>query len=376
MTLNTPSLFSGADFDILCETVSACDKCNRMHDSQRVLNRSAGNLKADLMFIGEAPGRRGADASGIPFHGDQAGHNFEKLMTQVGLNREDIFVTNAVLCNPKNEKGNNAPPKNVEIKNCIGFLKSQIDIVDPKIVVTLGGIALRSTALAEFHELNLKENVRSSHKWFGRMLIPAYHPGQRAMIHRSFANQLSDYQFIAEHFQRIGSRKRKPKGKLKSDLHQIVNLITQKLPSLSYFKLHKLLYLIEYKASQELGHRLTETFIVRQKDGPYCVELHIKKLKETFSNLIVTKSNGKLVLCRKSTGLFDGLNNPISQMTNETVSLIESVLSQYAELNDAQLKDRVYMTGPMRWMLKGEKKGVNYFNAPIDFTKKSNSPLS
>ncbi|MBL6941581.1 MAG: hypothetical protein ISR53_05425, partial [Rhodospirillales bacterium] len=76
------------------------------------------------------------------------------------------------------------------------------------------------------------------------------------------------------------------------------------------------------------------------------------------------------------TGLFDGLNNPISQMTNETVSLIESVLSQYAELNDAQLKDRVYMTGPMRWMLKGEKKGVNYFNAPIDFTKKSNSPLS
>src|ERR1700722_9261259 len=92
-----------SQFDALVSEVNACRACPRMSGSQRVLSRAAGQLDARVMFIGEAPGRLGADGSGIPFHGDKAGNNFEELLERVGLTRYAIFVTNAALCNPKDE---------------------------------------------------------------------------------------------------------------------------------------------------------------------------------------------------------------------------------------------------------------------------------
>lgn len=172
--------FSGSrdtSFHDLVGEVSACVKCARMRDSARMLGYSAGNLRADLMFVGEAPGRLGADQTHIPFHGDTSGQNFEDLIQFVGISREDIYVTNSVLCNPKDDRGNNATPVPAEIANCSGFLRRQIQLVDPKIVVTLGATALRALAAVEPHELSLKENVRTANSWFGRTLIPLYHPG-------------------------------------------------------------------------------------------------------------------------------------------------------------------------------------------------------
>src|SRR5690606_31771180 len=133
------------------------------------------------------------DDTSIPFHGDRAGENFEKLIAQVGISRYDCFITNAVLCNPKDEKGNNATPSRQEIENCSGFLRAQIDLIDPKIIVTLGGQALQALKLIEAHPYELSEDVRKARHWMNRILIPLYHPGQRAMIHRSFLNQLADY---------------------------------------------------------------------------------------------------------------------------------------------------------------------------------------
>src|SRR5690606_12666891 len=131
-------MFEVHEFDTLCEKVQKCAKCARMCESQRVLNRSGGALDADVMFIGEAPGRLGADNSGIPFHGDKSGHNFEELLEFAGLNRSRIFVTNAVLCNPRDEDGNNSTPTKNEVQNCSDYLAKQIRIINPKIVVTLG----------------------------------------------------------------------------------------------------------------------------------------------------------------------------------------------------------------------------------------------
>src|SRR5687767_4808993 len=102
-------------FDKLCSKVAACVLCPRMVHSQRVLNHSSGSLGAQIMFIGEAPGRLGADNSGIPFHGDKAGHNFEELLEFAKLDRSNIFVTNAVLCNPRDEDGNNSTPTKIEV---------------------------------------------------------------------------------------------------------------------------------------------------------------------------------------------------------------------------------------------------------------------
>ena len=92
------------------------------------------------MIVGEAPGRLGADASQLPFHGDKSGHNFEALLEFSGLNRSDVFITNAVLCNPKSGDGNNATPTKCEIVNCASNLQKQISLLNPMIVVTLGAV--------------------------------------------------------------------------------------------------------------------------------------------------------------------------------------------------------------------------------------------
>jgi len=176
-------------FADLSQRVQKCRLCERMRNSARVLNRSAGALSARVMFIGEAPGRLGADQTEIPFHGDQAGHNFEQLIRSVGLSREALFITNAVLCNPRDSGGRNATPNHLELENCSSFLREQIRLIDPQIVVTLGSSALRATSAIERHALSLAADVRTARAWFGRLLIPLYHPGQRAMVHRSAANQ-------------------------------------------------------------------------------------------------------------------------------------------------------------------------------------------
>ena len=134
-----------------------------MVNSTKVLNLSSGNIHSQIMFVGEAPGRLGADSTGIPFHGDKAGHNFEALLDIADISRELIFITNAVLCNPKDAKGNNSTPNKQEINNCAGFLSDQIDLISPKIVVTLGATALSALAKIEDHGLSLKESVTVSY---------------------------------------------------------------------------------------------------------------------------------------------------------------------------------------------------------------------
>lgn len=147
-------------FDVLVSDVKKCTRCSRMTDSCRVLGRASGKLSTQLMFIGEAPGRLGADETAIPFHGDRAGENFERLIDQVGISRYDFFITNAVLCNPKDENGNNATPTKQEVTNCAGFLKRQLELVNPKIVVTLGNQALQALRLIEDHAVELASGVR------------------------------------------------------------------------------------------------------------------------------------------------------------------------------------------------------------------------
>src|SRR5581483_1024754 len=189
--MRTRSTASVDAFDRLVCEVRDCRLCARMDERNRVLSPANGPLNAKLMFIGEAPGRLGADATQIPFHGDKAGDNFERLIEQVGISRYDCYVTNAVLCNPRNDEGNNAPPSKREIGNCTAFLRRQIELVDPDIIVTLGGNSLLALDLLKPHGVRLAEGVRRVVPWEGRILIPLYHPGQRAMIHRSFLNQLA-----------------------------------------------------------------------------------------------------------------------------------------------------------------------------------------
>ena len=180
-------------FDELAATVQGCRLCPRMEGRRRVLGRDNGNLHARIMFVAEAPGRLGADRSGVPLSGDQTGRNFATLLAQAGIERSEIFVTNAVLCNPRDVHGNNATPSAKEIRNCAPHLAATIDIIAPEIVVALGQAALKALGLVCAHEAVLSRDVGKAIQWYGRTLVPLYHPGPRACIRRPLEIQREDY---------------------------------------------------------------------------------------------------------------------------------------------------------------------------------------
>lgn len=353
-------------FAALAARVQKCRACARMCNSARVLNRGAGSLSARIMFIGEAPGRLGADQTEIPFHGDQAGHNFEELLRLAGLSRDSLFVTNAVLCNPRDASGRNATPNPGELENCASFLHEQIDLVDPAIVVTLGASALRAVSAIEAHDLDLATDVRTAHQWSGRLLIPLYHPGQRAMVHRSAANQRSDYQFVAEHLRRIvHSRRSSSAGATRTDVLRIAEYLLASSGELTYFGLHKLAYLAEYLSVRKSGARLSAGYFIRQKDGPYCTDLQIQRLKKANPGIVIRKDGSALVL-RLPRDMFEHWG-PNEALPPETTRILNEVVDRYGARSDSELKTVVYLTAPMRSMLRRERRHINLYNAPIDF---------
>lgn len=359
-------------FEVLMGEVHSCIVCPRMNGSQRVLGRGCGRLDSPILIIGEAPGRLGADTSSLPFHGDRAGENFETLLEQVGLSRYDCFITNAALCNPKDEKGNNSTPNKHELGNCSNFLKRQIDLVNPKIVVTLGGQSLSALRLIEEHDIDLSDGVRKKWNWYGRVLIPLYHPGQRAMIHRSFINQLVDYQFVAETFRRIAQGKKQPSKQKPSSapVSAIARELIQSCGEVSYFALHKLFYLVECEHYRRYSERITTSYIIRQKEGPYVTELNIKKIKKALTELEIWTKNDRLMLGLNPQS-FSFLDENQSQNTlDEKIRrTVDAVAKKYSTFSDAKLKHAAYVTAPMRQILRREKnQRENMFNAPLDFS--------
>lgn len=365
--MNVMQMAKDASFAELIGEVQACKLCDRMHDSARVLSFAAGNLHAKIMFIGEAPGRLGADLTEVPFHGDTAGTNFEDLLSSARIRRSEVFITNAVLCNPKDQHGNNGTPIPKEMQNCSGFLRRQIELVDPRIVVSLGSVALQSAGIVERHALTLREHVRTANHWFGRTLIPLYHPGQRAMVHRSLANQRSDYQFVAEQLRRLDRRPRVVGGTTKEEIVAACEYLLSHRGELSYFELHKLAYLAEYLHVRATGERLTDAFFIRQKEGPYCTDLHIARLKRAAPQLKTVTRAGKLFVRLGASGSPSLI--PRDQELDEGFrSTLNEVMARYNYDNEADLKKAVYLTAPMRLMLRREKvERINLHNAPIDF---------
>lgn len=172
------------DFNLLARDVHCCDLCPRMEGRFRVFGAKNGPIDASVLFIAEAPGRLGADRVGIPLSGDQTGRNFEALLQVARLDRDAVFITNAVLCNPRNKQGNNASPNSVEIRNCSQYLSRTIELLQPRFVITLGQVALHTLQHIEDHALVLSQHAGIPHVWHERWLIPLYHPGPRARIYR------------------------------------------------------------------------------------------------------------------------------------------------------------------------------------------------
>jgi len=168
-----------------------------MQHRRKVLGSTNGSLNSSVLFIAEAPGRLGADKFGIPLYGDQTGRNFETLIASAGLDRESIFITNAVLCNPRTTDGNNDSPTLTEIRNCSRYLKETLEIIKPKYVVTLGAAALTVLNAIKPHQIKLSEGVGKLIPWNGFQVYPLFHPGPRAFIWRPKRQQAEDYRTLA-----------------------------------------------------------------------------------------------------------------------------------------------------------------------------------
>jgi uracil-DNA glycosylase len=186
------------EFAALKAEAAVCTRCPAMCERTAVLSELNGSVSARIMFIGEAPGRKGADQTRVPFSGDQSGKNFDSFLASIGLSRGHIFITSAALCNPRSESGANRKPSKTELMNCSGFLRRTVDLVDPAIVVTLGSVALDAIRSIEPHNLSLKESAAKIHCWNGRVLVPIYHPSPQVLAsHRRKAEQLQDYRVVA-----------------------------------------------------------------------------------------------------------------------------------------------------------------------------------
>lgn len=191
-------------FDELVNEAAGCTLCPAMCGRRAVLSERNGLPEARVMFIGEAPGRKGADRTRVPFTGDQSGANFDRYLNSIGLSRQDIFITSAALCNPRSESGANRRPTQKELSNCSSFLKRTIEIVDPRVIVTLGSVALEALKRIQYHELNLKDSAARVHSWNDRVLVPIYHPSPQVLAsHRREAEQLGDYQVVRKAIRRL-----------------------------------------------------------------------------------------------------------------------------------------------------------------------------
>lgn len=189
-------------FNLLADEAGACRLCERMTERKAVLSALNGSITPKVMFIAEAPGRNGADRTRIPFHGDASGGNFAALLASIGLPREEIFITNSVLCSPRKPSGANDKPTRGEIRNCSAFLRRQIELIDPPVIATLGAVALDALKLIEPHAFQLREHAARAVSWNGRRLVPLYHPSPQVIITvRPLAQQLRDFQALARAIQ-------------------------------------------------------------------------------------------------------------------------------------------------------------------------------
>lgn len=146
--------------------INHCEDCP-LHEKRTHAVPGEGNRQADLMFIGEGPGRD-EDEQGRPFVG-AAGKLLDKMIAAIGYKREDVYVGNIVKCRPP---GNRVPSAS-EAEACLKYLRRQVYLIQPKVIVLLGSTALRFT---------VDQNARITRmrgQWIERKgiyMMPTYHP--------------------------------------------------------------------------------------------------------------------------------------------------------------------------------------------------------
>jgi uracil-DNA glycosylase family 4 len=154
----------------LYREASDCVRCP-LHQGRTKVVFGSGNADADLMFVGEAPGMH-EDLQGLPFVG-RAGKLLDQLLEEVGLQRSDVFITNVLLCRPPG----NRDPQPEEIDTCKPYLQRKIELIEPKVICTLGNFATKLLTRSQ-RGITGVHGRPQVHELGGRAvrLYPLYHP--------------------------------------------------------------------------------------------------------------------------------------------------------------------------------------------------------
>jgi DNA polymerase len=160
-----------AELEAFRRQICECTRCSLGHTRKNFVF-GAGNPEADIMFIGEAPGAD-EDRQGLPFVGS-AGQLLTRIIEAIQLRREDVFICNVLKCRPPN----NRDPQPDEIELCEPYLKRQIEIVQPRIICTLGRFASQTLLKTQESMGRLRGRL---HHYDGIPVIATYHPA--ALLH-------------------------------------------------------------------------------------------------------------------------------------------------------------------------------------------------
>jgi uracil-DNA glycosylase family 4 len=156
----------GDTLELVRENLGECTRC-RLHKQRNKIVFGVGNPRAELVFVGEGPGHD-EDMQGLPFVG-RAGKLLTQMIEAMGLQREDVYICNVVKCRPPE----NRKPEDDEVATCSPYLYRQLDVIAPKAIVCLGGVAAQTL-------LKTKDPIsRFRGNWFdfrNTKLLATYHP--------------------------------------------------------------------------------------------------------------------------------------------------------------------------------------------------------
>ena len=178
------------NFEQLEEDASKCQKCKLCTTRKNVVF-GTGNKNADLMFIGEGPGAD-EDIQGIPFVG-KAGKLMNMAFEAIGLKREDVYIANVVKCRPPANRN----PQEDEANACLDYLRNQVILVKPKIIVLLGSVALKNILGKEYGI------TASRGKWIqkrGILYMPTWHPAALLRDETKKIDFIKDLQEVLEKY--------------------------------------------------------------------------------------------------------------------------------------------------------------------------------
>jgi uracil-DNA glycosylase family 4 len=158
---------SGESLAAIREDIGDCVRCKLCSLGRRQIVFGVGNPNADLMFVGEAPGRD-EDIQGIPFVG-RAGQKLTQIIEAIGLTRDDVYIANVIKCRPPENRN----PEPDEVEQCEPFLFRQVDTIKPKVIVALGTFAAKSLLKSTDSISRLRGRV---YDYRGAKLVPTFHP--------------------------------------------------------------------------------------------------------------------------------------------------------------------------------------------------------